>query len=92
MLFLVQKFSDFRLKIEFKSRNMKIISRLMAFLLLPLVQYPLLASDGQDFMRSIGKIWVVVGVILAIFLILVLFLVYLDRRLTKLENQTKNNG
>lgn len=44
-------------------------------------------ADNQDFMRSIGKMYVVYGVIVVIFLILVLFLVFLDRRLTKLENQ-----
>ncbi|MEO0626118.1 MAG: CcmD family protein, partial [Bacteroidota bacterium] len=41
----------------------------------------------QDFMRSIGKIYVVVGVILLIFLGLVFYLWRLDRRLTKLEDQ-----
>ena len=42
-------------------------------------------------MRSTGKIYVVVAVILAIFAGLVLFLIYLDRKLTKLENQIKDN-
>ncbi len=44
-----------------------------------------------DFMQSVGKIYVVVGVILAIFAVIVLFLVYLDRKLTKLENQIKDH-
>lgn len=44
-------------------------------------------SVEPDFMRSIGKIYVVVAVIVAVFLGLVLFLIYLDKRLTKLENQ-----
>lgn len=48
-------------------------------------------SDSPDFMRSIGKIYVVVAVIIAIFLGIVLFLIYLDRKLTKLENQIKDN-
>lgn len=38
-------------------------------------------------MRSTGKIYVVVAVIAAIFVGIVLFLAYLDRKLTKLENQ-----
>lgn len=38
-------------------------------------------------MRSTGKIYVVVAVIVAIFIGLVFFLLYLDRRLTKLEDQ-----
>lgn len=48
-------------------------------------------TDSPDFMRSIGKIYVVVAVILAIFIGIVIFLVYLDRKLTKLENQIKDN-
>lgn len=50
------------------------------------------ASANQDFMRSTGKIYVVVAVILAIFLAIVIFLILLDRRLTKLENQIKQHG
>lgn len=46
-----------------------------------------LAAQAQDtdFMRSIGHIYVVIAVIIAIFIGLVFFLIYLDRRLTKLE-------
>lgn len=42
-------------------------------------------------MRSIGKIYVVVAVILAIFAGIVVFLIYLDRKLTKLENQIRDH-
>jgi CcmD family protein len=52
-------------------------------------QTPQQASD--DFMRSMGKMYVVVAAILIIFTGIVLFLVYLDRRLTKLEKQTRQN-
>lgn len=48
-------------------------------------------TGDTDFMRSTGKIYVVVAVILAIFAGIVLFLIYLDRKLTKLENQIKDN-
>ena len=48
-------------------------------------------ADNGDFMRSIGKIYVVVAVIVAIFIGIVLFLVYLDRKLTKLENQINDH-
>ena len=50
---------------------------------LPLVQ----AQGNRDFMRETGKINVVVGVILLIFLGIVWYLVRLDRKLTKLEYQ-----
>lgn len=56
---------------------------------LPIVQ----AQGNRDFMRETGKINVVVGVILLIFLGIVLYLVRLDRKLTKLEyhfNEEKN--
>ena len=56
---------------------------------LPIVQ----AQGNRDFMRETGKIYVVVGVILLIFLGIVLYLVRLDRKLTKLEsklNEEKN--
>jgi CcmD family protein len=50
---------------------------------LPIVQ----AQGNRDFMRETGKINVVVGVILLIFLGIILYLVRLDRKLTKLEYQ-----
>lgn len=49
-------------------------------------------SENPDFMRSIGKIYVVVAVIVISFIGIVLFLVYLDRKVTKLENQINKNG
>ncbi|MEM9886030.1 MAG: CcmD family protein [Bacteroidota bacterium] len=48
-------------------------------------------NDSPDFMRSIGKIYVVVAVIIVVFLGIVAFLIYLDRKLTKLEDQIKEN-
>lgn len=48
-------------------------------------------ADNPDFFRSIGKIYVVVAVVLAVFIGIIIFLVYLDRKVTKLENQIKDN-
>ncbi|MCO6477161.1 MAG: CcmD family protein [Phaeodactylibacter sp.] len=48
-------------------------------------------GEAADFMRSTGKIYVVVAVIVTIFIGIVLFLIYLDRKLTKLENQINDN-
>ncbi len=48
------------------------------------------AVQGNDFLRNTAKIYVVVGVIAIIFIGIVIFLVRLDRKLTKLENQIKN--
>ncbi len=49
-------------------------------------------AESTDFMRSIGKIYVVVAVIVIVFLGIVVFLVRLDRKLTKLESQIKEHG
>ena len=48
----------------------------------------LLAQDADpDFMRSMGKMYVVVAVIVVIFLGIVLYVARLDRKITKLEDQ-----
>lgn len=53
-----------------------------------------IAQDGKvemaDTMRSNGKIYVVVAVILAIFIGIIIYLVRLDKKLTKLENHFKS--
>ena len=48
-------------------------------------------TDGGDFMRNTGMIYVVVGVILLIFVGIIAFLINIDRKLTKLENQIHQN-
>jgi uncharacterized membrane protein YidH (DUF202 family) len=42
-----------------------------------------------DMMRQDGKIWVVVGVILIVFTGIILFLISLDKKVTKLEKNNK---
>ena len=42
-------------------------------------------AESTDFMRSNGKIYVVIAVIVAIFAGIIIYLVRLDRKLTKLE-------
>ncbi len=49
-------------------------------------------QEQADFMRSTGKIYVVVAVILVILLGLFFYLIRMDKNLTKLENQIKKNG
>ena len=51
----------------------------------------LLAQADTDFMRSMGKMYVVVTVIVAIFIGIVIYLVSLDRKISKLENQIIDN-
>ncbi len=49
-------------------------------------------QEQVDFMRSTGKIYVVVAVILVILLGLFVYLIRMDKNLTKLENQINRNG
>lgn len=49
-------------------------------------------TPPADFMRSIGKIYVVVGVIVLVFLGLAFYLWSLDRRLSDLENQIDDHA
>ncbi len=68
-----------------KNGSFKLISTTL-FTLLPF-SFLLAQQEDTDFMRSMGKMYVVVAVIAAIFIGIVIFLVYLDRKLTKLESQ-----
>ena len=47
---------------------------------------------APDFLRSIGKMYVVVAVIVVVFLGLALYLWRLDRRLTELEDQIDDHA
>lgn len=58
---------------------------ILLLLILPFTS--LLAQTDPDFMRSMGKMYVVVAVIVAIFIGIVIYLFSMDRKLTKLENQ-----
>ncbi|HFA48804.1 MAG TPA: CcmD family protein [Bacteroidetes bacterium] len=51
----------------------------------------LLAQQDADFMRSMGKMYVVVAVIIAVFIGIVIYLISLDRKISKLENQIIDN-
>jgi CcmD family protein len=47
---------------------------------------------SPDFFRATGKIYVVVGVIFIIFIGIILFLINLDRKLTRLEKRLNNDN
>lgn len=71
--------------------NIKKISSLLALLLVSLIGF---AQDKKvemaDVMRSNGRIYVVVAVVLFILIGLILYVWRLDRKMTKLEKETKN--
>ncbi len=66
------------------------MKKLFAFFILQLVWLNYISAQSLDFLRSTGKIYSVVVVILVIFIGIVLFLFRLDNKLTKLEKQIKN--
>ena len=47
-------------------------------------------ANGDDFLRSTGKIYSVVAVILILFLFIVFYLVYLDRKISQIERQKQD--
>ncbi|MEO0007560.1 MAG: hypothetical protein RJA20_1756 [Bacteroidota bacterium] len=67
----------------------KLLQFLTLILFLVVILQPLQAQGNRDFMRETGKIYVVTGVILIIFAGIVLYLVRLDKKLTKIEHQLK---
>jgi len=56
----------------------------LTILFLSIIQ-GLMAQNEPSLLRSSGKIYVVIGVVLIIFFLVVLYLVRLDRKITKLE-------
>ena len=71
---------------------MKKKSYLSIITLFLLLMMPLLAnaqSPAIDFLRSVGKIYVVVAVICVLLIGLFWYMVRVDKRLTKIENQIK---
>ena len=68
------------------------MSKLKVFALLcasqMFLQNTAIAQGGNpDFMRSIGKIYVVVAVIVTIFIGLIIFLIFLEKKLSRLERR-----
>jgi len=47
-------------------------------------------ETAPDFMRSIGKIYVVAGVCLIILITLFIYIIQLDRKISRLEKRHKN--
>jgi len=67
------------------------MKKIISILLLLVFNMTLLAQeknavDMADVMRSNGKIYVVVAVILTIFAGIIIYLIRLDRKISKLEN------
>lgn len=66
------------------------MKKILSIIILFVLVLPTVSAQEQDFLRSTGKIYSVVAVILVIFVGIVFFLYRLDNKLTKLEKQIKN--
>lgn len=67
------------------------INRLLGIaLLIVTVVADLTAQESADFLRSTGKIYSVVAGILVLFLLIVIYLIRLDRKITKLEKDSNS--
>jgi CcmD family protein len=67
------------------------IKRILLPCFLLICNYILFAQSMANEMRSNGKIYVVVAVLVTIFIGIIIYLIRLDRKLTRLEKETKIN-
>jgi CcmD family protein len=67
------------------------IKRILLSFFLVVCNYVLFAQEMATEMRGNGKIYVVVAVLVTIFVGILLYLIRLDRKLTKLEREIKLN-
>lgn len=67
------------------------IKRILLSCFLLICNYVLFAQSMADEMRGNGKIYVVVAVLVTIFIGIIIYLIRLDRKLTRLEKETKIN-
>ncbi|HWI91879.1 MAG TPA: CcmD family protein [Flavisolibacter sp.] len=67
------------------------IKRILLSCFLLICNYILFAQSMANEMRSNGKIYVVVAVLVTIFIGIIIYLIRLDRKLTRLEKETKIN-
>ncbi len=71
-------------------QNMKIRSVFILALILIAQLAHAQQEYSPDYMRSVGKIYVVAGVTLIILLTILMYMIILDRKISRLEKQKKN--
>lgn len=71
---------------------MKKFLGLISFLLLSIFSFAQETVEMADSMRADGKIYVVIAVLLIIFTGIVIYLVMLDRKISKIEKELKDKG
>ena len=71
-------------------QTMKIKALLLMLILMAVQTAQAEGETAPDFIRSIGKIYVVAGVCLIILLTLFVYMIQLDRKISKIEKRQKN--
>lgn len=67
------------------------IKNIFAFLFLMILQTAQAEGESSpDFIRSVGKIYVVAGVCLIILITLFIYMIRLDRKISRIEKRQKN--
>lgn len=69
---------------------MRFRSALVFILLMVLQSARAEGEQAPDFIRSIGKIYVVAGVCLIILITLFVYIIQLDRKISRIEKRQKN--
>ncbi len=65
----------------------KILQYIFSTLILSLFSLATVAQDGKDLMRDNGRIYVVVAVMVTILLGLIIYLIRIERKLSRLEKE-----
>lgn len=71
-------------------RRMNLKSKLFLFLMFAVQLVKANGDVAPDFIRSIGKIYVVAGVCLVILITLFIYLVLIDRKISRIEKRQKH--
>jgi hypothetical protein len=74
-----------------KQKSIATVLATIFALLMPALPAFATSGDGGDFFQQMGKMYVVVGCICLAFLGIVAFLLYIEKRISKLEKQIENN-
>jgi len=69
---------------------MRFKSALVLFFLMVIQSARAEGEQAPDFIRSIGKIYVVAGVCLIILITLFIYIIQLDRKISRIEKRQKN--
>ena len=65
------------------------IKRLLIYGFFQLTSLTIMAQEEENLMRSSGKIYVVVSVLVTIFIGIIIYMIAIDKKITRLEDNKK---